>query len=47
MSLYQQPGTKSYKAGYTMKKIHAAVIGCGGWGPNLLNVFFSNIETKL
>ena len=30
-----------------MKKIQAAVIGCGGWGPNLLNVFFSNIETKL
>ena len=30
-----------------MKKIHAAVIGCGGWGPNLLNVFFSNTETKL
>ena len=30
-----------------MKKIQAAVIGCGGWGPNLLNVFFSNTETKL
>ena len=30
-----------------MKKIQAAVIGCGGWGPNLLNVFFSNNETKL
>ena len=30
-----------------MKKIQAAVIGCGGWGPNLLNVFFSNSETKL
>ena len=30
-----------------MKKIQAAVIGCGGWGPNLLNVFFSNQETKL
>ena len=30
-----------------MKKIQTAVIGCGGWGPNLLNVFFSNNETKL
>ena len=30
-----------------MKKIQTAVIGCGGWGPNLLNVFFSNTETKL
>ena len=30
-----------------MKKVQAAVIGCGGWGPNLLNVFFSNTETKL
>ena len=30
-----------------MKKVQAAVIGCGGWGPNLLNVFFSNNETKL
>lgn len=30
-----------------MKKLQAAVIGCGGWGPNLLNVFFSNPETKL
>ena len=30
-----------------MKKVQAAVIGCGGWGPNLLNVFFSNQETKL
>jgi len=28
-------------------KIQAAVIGCGGWGPNLLNVFFSNSECKL
>lgn len=30
-----------------MKKIQTAVIGCGGWGPNLLNVFFSNTECKL
>ncbi|MBP2666478.1 MAG: oxidoreductase domain protein [Firmicutes bacterium] len=30
-----------------MKKIKTAVIGCGGWGPNLLNVFFSNTETQL
>ena len=30
-----------------MRKIQTAVIGCGGWGPNLLNVFFSNTETKL